>query len=548
MTSYSQTSNSECNMGCGGRTSEKCGSNWRLSIYKDCSVLKPYPPNCADIYCTSRNNKWCIKCAETTYYKLIRHDCKAIKQPSIASCQTFAVSSNEKTVISNTGPSECSLQKDMYGNFQVEHFKINFNAYFNITIGYPYSKSRPNFVPEEQFGITDVDVTVHRLSVTNQSKFVIKQSVKSDPNSNHQKITLQRKVNNLESNKTYFNGWFDPYPNHGAASLASGIESYEINVYEVKESTKTTLMRDTNKVAGPYNCTKDETEVDILLPEKNIPMLYAILLEVKDRADNVRQARRFVLYDNSSEILKNKLIPLRVESASNKTNFTWQINHANICFSWKNRYFNNYYKKNNPFRPIKTEPHNAIEGIYDQISGILPVTGMNNVNGLTDFFYALIRNAGTVVGSGRVMNFTSQSICLNPSMNDGDTFLLRLQARDIMNHTLNDSIQVHIDRSVPEIADIWLIRNGKKQLYVHHSSDLSTIYLEFKAFDLHSGIRGNQMGVWYLRKQHSFDRKSNSCGRNQQFATNKAFLVAFDHIDILVDESPPEVGVVLKVQ
>ncbi|CAC5398105.1 unnamed protein product [Mytilus coruscus] len=351
-------------------------------------------------------------------------------------------------------------------------------------------------------------------------------------------------------------------------------------------------MRDTTSVAGPFNCSKDETVVDILLPEKN-PMLYAILLEVKDRADNVRQARRFVLYDNSSKIVKNKLLPIRVDSASNQTNFTWQIHHESICYSWKNSFFNNFYKKNNPLRRIRTEAFNSTEGIYDQILGVLPVTGTTNIYGLTDFYYSLLLNKKNI-DSGKVRNLTLQSLCLKPIMNDGDTFLLCLQARDIMNHTLNDSIQVHIDRSVPEIADIWLIRNGRKQLYVHHSADLSVMHLEFKAFDLHSGVReikwafgiyenktvlieksiaveetndssscsnattcycpmiGECTSTSYvaeLKKLKTLNKHNGNHNRRYFFtvtATNNAHLVAYDHIDILVDESPPEVGVVLE--
>ncbi|XP_063447914.1 uncharacterized protein LOC134727462 [Mytilus trossulus] len=400
-------------------------------------------------------------------------------------------------------------------------------------------------------------------------------------------VDLSKRLTTSSHITVSFRGWSD----YGSSVLASGIESYAISVYEVKEATPETLMRDTTAVAGPHNCSKDETEVDIQLPEKN-PMLYAVLLEVKDKANNVGYARRFVLYDNSSYVVTNDRIPFRVVSASNKTNFTWQVHHGTICYSWKNRFLNNRYKTYNPLRPVRSE--NSIPGVYDQVSGLLTVKGTENVNGLTDFFYALIRNVRTVVSSGRVMNFTSQSICLNLSMNDGDTIVLRLQARDIMNHTLNDSIQVHIDRSVPEIADIWLIRNGKKQLYVHHSSDLSTIYLEFKAFDLHSGIReikwafgvyenntiliekaiaveetnnssscnstttcycpmiGECTSTAYvaeLKKLKTLNQHNGNHNRRYFFtvtATNNAHLVAYDHIDILVDESPPEVGVVLE--
>ncbi|CAC5378371.1 unnamed protein product [Mytilus coruscus] len=378
-------------------------------------------------------------------------------------------------------------------------------------------------------------------------------------------VTLSKRLTTSSHITVFFRGWSD----NGSSVLASGIESYAVSVYEVKEATPETLMRDNTAVAGPYNCSKDITEVDIQLPEKN-PMLYAVLLEVKDKANNVGYARRFVLYDNSSYVVKNANIPFRVVSASNKTHFTWQVHHGSICYSWDNRFLNNRYKKSNPLRPIKSE--NSIPGVYDQISGLLPVKGTENVNGLINFYYALFRNDINVVASGKVMNFTSQSLCLKSSINDGDTFLLRLQARDIMNHTLNDSIQVHIDRSVPEIADIWLIRNGTKQLYVHHNSDLSTIYLEFKAFDLHSGIREIKwaFGIYenntvLIEKAIAVEETNNSMYRTEETentekhngnhnrryfftvtATNNAFLVAYDHIDILVDESPPEVGVVLE--
>lgn len=88
-----------------------------------------------------------------------------------------------------------------------------------------------------------------------------------------------------------------------------------------------------------YKFPDNVTTTEIDLPEKNMPMLYAALLEVTDHANNVRQARRFVLYDNSSVIVKNSDIPFRVESASNKTDFKWQVTHGELCFSWKNRFF-----------------------------------------------------------------------------------------------------------------------------------------------------------------------------------------------------------------
>jgi hypothetical protein len=76
-------------------------------------------------------------------------------------------------------------------------------------------------------------------------------------------------------------------------ALSFGIDMFEINIYEVTQSTPPTLMRNTTTV-GNYTLEPNATEVEITLPDKN-PMLYVIFLEVKDKANNVREARRFVM-------------------------------------------------------------------------------------------------------------------------------------------------------------------------------------------------------------------------------------------------------------
>jgi len=78
-------------------------------------------------------------------------------------------------------------------------------------------------------------------------------------------------------------------------------------------------MRDTQTV-GYYTLEPNATEVEITLPDKN-PMLYSIFLEVTDRASNVQQARRFVLFDKSSTVAKNESKPFRVTSASTQSRF-----------------------------------------------------------------------------------------------------------------------------------------------------------------------------------------------------------------------------------
>lgn len=305
---------------------------------------------------------------------------------------------------------------------------------------------------------------------------------------NTEPLKLSTRLTRSKKLTVTFDDWVDPNPSSDHTDLASGIKSYEINIYEVTDSTTADQMRNTTSLKV-YKLPDNVTTTEIDLPETNMSMLYAVLLEVTDHANNVRQARRFVLYDNSSVIVKNSDIPFRVESASNKTDFKWQVTHGELCFSWKNRFFNNHYITNNPFRPIKPEGHNAIHGKYEQISGLIPVSGTQNVNGLNEFYYSLEKNDKEIVLNGKVFNFTSETICLVTNMIDGDVFKFNIQARDIMNHTLNDSVTVNIDGSVPQITDMWLVRDGNKQLYVHHDTDLSLMSFQFKAFDKHSAIK-----------------------------------------------------------
>lgn len=93
----------------------------------------------------------------------------ATNRPSIDSCQIFAIGRNGSKAISNTGSSECSLQNDIYGRFQVSHFQINLKAVFKVPME-QYKDHRPRFVPHELFGITDLGVEVHKFSVTSKHK------------------------------------------------------------------------------------------------------------------------------------------------------------------------------------------------------------------------------------------------------------------------------------------------------------------------------------------------------------------------------------------
>jgi hypothetical protein len=75
-------------------------------------------------------------------------------------------------------------------------------------------------------------------------------------------------------------GWHDPYPMNGHQSVASGIDMFEINIYEVTLSTPPTLMRDT-KTVGKYTLEPNATEVEITLPDKNQQIILTASIIIK---------------------------------------------------------------------------------------------------------------------------------------------------------------------------------------------------------------------------------------------------------------------------
>ncbi|XP_069134359.1 uncharacterized protein [Argopecten irradians] len=331
--------------------------------------------------------------------------------------------------------------------------------------------------------------------------------------------------------------------------------------------------------------------IEICIPD-NLPnpAMYGIVLDVKDVANNVKHARRFVMFDNSSVILARDGNPLHSTTAAASTGYKWQTNHGDLCYSWKDRYHNDKLKV--LLRPIKPDYHGHFTGIYEQISGILPVSGTENVDGITEFYFSLSNDTSILFVNETVRNVTTQKICLSLPLQDGETYRFDIVAKDIMNHTFSEHVYTHVDSSEPEIFDIGLEKDGYKLLNVHNSSDLSKMILKFNALDIHSGLYsvdwslgtsfgghdiGNgslgiaRLGPNDICPEHSncycpsvgvcayynFSLSLNSLvhlnthngNHNRVYhftlsVTNDARLSFVEHKEVLADDSPPAVGVV----
>jgi hypothetical protein len=71
----------------------------------------------------------------------------------------------------------------------------------------------------------------------------------------HEPLKLSRRLTKSKLITVNIEGWHDPYPMNGHQSVASGIDMFEINIYEVTLSTPPTLMRDT-KTVFYHKCSK----------------------------------------------------------------------------------------------------------------------------------------------------------------------------------------------------------------------------------------------------------------------------------------------------
>jgi len=284
-----------------------------------------------------------------------------------------------------------------------------------------------------------------------------------------------------------FTGWIDPVPTGGLSDTASTIESYEIRVNEVLPSSGLhSVDYTTNVLSNKVNLTTTEM---ILNLTSDKPRLYCLTLEVKDFADNVRQCRRFLLYDNTSFIESDASMHFQFTSASPDTNFTWQTHHNEVCISWKEYFYNNFYINNPLFNGIESTSNNSFSGTYDQIKGVLPVTGTPNVHGIVRFMVSSSINEGLFTPEKEVSDFINQTYCESLPVQDGDILTFSVRPVDIVGNTYNESRTVYVDRSVPEIMNIWLQKDGFEHVFVHDSTDLSRMSISFDALDQHSGLQ-----------------------------------------------------------
>ena len=283
-----------------------------------------------------------------------------------------------------------------------------------------------------------------------------------------------------------WDGWYD-------TAGGSGISAYTLEIYEM-ESRGNVL----SEKAAPF----DRQQFTAL--QKNYAFklskssLISVVLYVHDVAGNVRIARRFLLYDESSMVKIDSNYPLYFPNAVNTGHNLWKtVNKDQLFCNWTGHFYNSFIRKEPLLERISTFRTN-IESSYDQAaSGTLGLGGTINYDGIVKYKYAISYGLNPPIpGDSTFRDVPTratglelwQHYIISTSTNDGNHVTVWVKAVDIWGNNNMDNIVINVDFSTPYISNVWLTRDGETGLTFLNSTELHTIKVAFNVEDPHSGI------------------------------------------------------------
>lgn len=314
----------------------------------------------------------------------------------------------------------------------------------------------------------------------------------------------------------------------------SSIKEFLLTVYSMRNNGN--LMIQTAVIQNKtFEYEKNETTAMINLPEKF--GLYQIELDVLDIAGNVAQARRFVLYDNESEIHINPEYPIFVQSAKQDDNFTYQIQNSHFLLNWTGHFYNSKMIASNLLYPIQKNSGN-FPGKRDHIEGDLNVNGTLNVNGIVKFQYKIYTYKGEskkyqphlLCNWTDIPDFPNQlmNVTLSHGIDNGNNYIFYIKAIDFMRNEVIDFIEIQTDNTKPNILNAELHFQEFTTVFVHNSLDLSKMNLTFKSQDPQTGLHTVR---WLLgTDKHLDDIGSGSLPvKKEQQILNKTCPTSLEH-------------------
>ncbi|XP_077999970.1 uncharacterized protein LOC144452699 [Glandiceps talaboti] len=270
----------------------------------------------------------------------------------------------------------------------------------------------------------------------------------------------------------------------------AGIHHYDCEAFLLATDDANTPLgiRSEAPHASQRNIDHQISETVLNLPETG---LFAIVFTIFDAVGNFAKARRFLIFDDDSEIEIDDNKPISVTPAVYNAQFFWlNVEEGDITVSWRGHFYNAFYRDDNLLNGI--DEMDPPLGQYDEISGQPPSSRSRepipNADGVIKFEIDFAESS-----SGRTMaeNWvevegveTNHVISITGSNNDYITVWLK--AYDVIGNTKEDEMSFYIDRTPPALTDMKIVSVNKNNTVERGVAAGSGILV--KAHDDESGI------------------------------------------------------------
>ncbi|XP_053373169.1 uncharacterized protein LOC123532025 [Mercenaria mercenaria] len=302
----------------------------------------------------------------------------------------------------------------------------------------------------------------------------------------------------------------------GWSDKLSGIAYYYLEIFKLEPNINGYLTE--LEPLKPIYSFKTNKTSSINFPTYYPPQtgMYSILLQASDKANNSKIARRLVLYDNDSMITLTKPgfisdKPMKVSemslgdggmhitSAIPETGYMWQTSKngtkTRIVLNWENHFVNKIYEDEKLLNKVLKYPTQFADLQDDGIlrskkyvnltdnEGARTRSAIPNKHGIVKFeINRVIGDDREVPKKGWIPHDLTEKYELTETLDDGSYIRFWVRATDIMNHTLADYTEVHIDNTPPRVAKENLEENIVNGTYTHTSR------ITFEASDGDSGV------------------------------------------------------------
>jgi hypothetical protein len=203
----------------------------------------------------------------------------------------------------------------------------------------------------------------------------------------------------------------------GWSDALSGIAYYYLEVFKLEPNTQNDLT-ELEPLKPIYQFETNKTS-SINFPTYHPPEtgMYSILLQVSDKANNSKIARRLVLYDNDSSITLTKpafnpYMPINVSdikigdggmhviTAIPETGYIWQTsnekNKTRIVLNWKNHFVNTIYDQGKLLNRVLKYPTQFADlqddGVFRSKKFVIIIIFVRDMFGFVQYTFCIFKD------------------------------------------------------------------------------------------------------------------------------------------------------------